>query len=467
MLMLLAFCVTFLLTSSMLAVLGATVGGGLFVMLGRAGMAVRALIVDRAAFIVATAAFIAMLGMLAMPMGRFICCPSRDKAKDVETVDWRGSWSTDLGLRLSGIGIPALAHIAAAFALAISSSWSLSSSVRRGGVLLELRRGREVDLLLRRIRTGEWLGVRFHLSRRSSGKPLLLRRELDCDLLDRERRALDRDLLLLAGERDFERLLLSADLDLLLRAGDRDFDRFFLVGDLDLDRFLLGDLDCECLALILDLERNLRFLPADFDLDRLFLEGDFDLDFFLRLRDGDLDFLFLVGDFDLDFFRVVDFVLDCFFCEIEVDLERFWLEGDLELDLLFLEGLLDFECFFCVGDFEGCLCFDDLCFLLCKGDLQFFVAGGFSSVNGEYDFEHSPSSLTGDLDLELPQSCGVTISTSVFFSIKALSSDSSGADLSKDGMGSHNLSFCGETDLGLHSVSLFPSSDTTSELCFG
>lgn len=43
----------------------------------------------------------------------------------------------------------------------------LPSSVRRGGVLLVLRRVLEVDLRLRRMRMGEWLGSRFHRSRLS------------------------------------------------------------------------------------------------------------------------------------------------------------------------------------------------------------------------------------------------------------------------------------------------------------
>lgn len=106
--------------------------------------------------------------------------------------------------------------------------------MRRGGVLLELRRDLEVDLLLRRIKTGEWLGSRFHRSRLSKDRPRnagLLRRETERDLLDRDRRALDRerDLLFLAGERD---------LDLLFRVGDLDFDRFRL-GDFDFERFAL------------------------------------------------------------------------------------------------------------------------------------------------------------------------------------------------------------------------------------
>lgn len=41
------------------------------------------------------------------------------------------------GFRLSGNGTPAFAHMAAAFALAISSSWALSRSVRRFGDLAE------------------------------------------------------------------------------------------------------------------------------------------------------------------------------------------------------------------------------------------------------------------------------------------------------------------------------------------
>lgn len=60
------------------------------------------------------------------------------------------------GRRLSGMGTPALAHMAAALALAISNNWSLSSSVSRGGVLLELRLVRDPERrCLRRMRTGE------------------------------------------------------------------------------------------------------------------------------------------------------------------------------------------------------------------------------------------------------------------------------------------------------------------------
>lgn len=55
--------------------------------------------------------------------------------------------------------------------------------------MLELRRDLEFDLLLRRIKIGEWLGSRFHRSRLSKDRPLnagLLRRDTDRDLLDRD-----------------------------------------------------------------------------------------------------------------------------------------------------------------------------------------------------------------------------------------------------------------------------------------
>jgi len=44
----------------------------------------------------------------------------------------RGSWRMAFGRRLSGMGTPALAHIAAALALAISSNWSLSEEREEG-----------------------------------------------------------------------------------------------------------------------------------------------------------------------------------------------------------------------------------------------------------------------------------------------------------------------------------------------
>lgn len=122
-----------------------------------------------------------------------------------------------------------------------------------------LRRVREVDLFFRRMRTGEWLGSRFHRSRWLNIlllKPPLLRREPDLDLLDRER-----DLRL-----DLDRLLLSRELDL-----------FFRSGEWDPDFFLFGDLDLECLVRALDLE--LFFREGD-DLDAFFT-GDLDRDIFL------------------------------------------------------------------------------------------------------------------------------------------------------------------------------------------
>lgn len=64
---------------------------------------------DRAAVIVA-AVILAMAAFMAI-LGRA-----------------RGS---TLDLRLAGMGIPALAHMAAALALAISNNWSLSSSLMR------------------------------------------------------------------------------------------------------------------------------------------------------------------------------------------------------------------------------------------------------------------------------------------------------------------------------------------------
>ncbi len=57
--------------------------------------------------------------------------------KDKDVVFWVGkdSWRTDLGLRLSGIGTPALAHIAAALAFAISSKllliWEKKKKIKR------------------------------------------------------------------------------------------------------------------------------------------------------------------------------------------------------------------------------------------------------------------------------------------------------------------------------------------------
>lgn len=67
-------------------------------------------------------------------------------------------------LRLAGMGIPALAHMAAALALAISNNCSLSRSLMRCGLPsgpLCLRGG---DRFLRRMRTGERLGSLFQRS---------------------------------------------------------------------------------------------------------------------------------------------------------------------------------------------------------------------------------------------------------------------------------------------------------------
>lgn len=161
---------------------------------------------------------------------------------------------------------------------------SLPSSVRRGGVLLVLRRVCDEDRFLRRMRTGEWLGSRFHRSRPlnlcAPNPPPRLLREPERDL----------DLLFRPDERDLERLR---------RPGERDFD-LFLLGDLDLERFVR----------VLDLDRD------------FFLRGGV-LDFFFLLREDDLDFLLFTGDFDLD--------LDFRF--LEVDLERF-LSGELDVERL-------------------------------------------------------------------------------------------------------------------------------------
>lgn len=135
--MLLACCVTFLFTSSMFARLGVGAGGGLLVMVGNggiAGMDAKAPMLDSAAVMVAavilaTAAFMGMFGMAGIPgipMGRFRgkLGTGKGKGKDrgVGVGVGKGNWRIAFGLRLSGIGIPALAHIAAALALAISKS---------------------------------------------------------------------------------------------------------------------------------------------------------------------------------------------------------------------------------------------------------------------------------------------------------------------------------------------------------
>lgn len=162
---------------------GARHGGGLLVMVGsgaRGGMAARAPMLVKAAVIVAAvilaiAALMVMFDMLGIPgilgipigpmLGIFgmlgIPMPigrGKGKGKEMGAGDGvgKGSCRMAFGRRLSGMGTPALAHIAAALALAISSNWSLSSSVSRGGVLLVLRRVRDPERrCLRRMRTGE------------------------------------------------------------------------------------------------------------------------------------------------------------------------------------------------------------------------------------------------------------------------------------------------------------------------
>lgn len=274
-----------------------------------------------------------MLGILGIPMpiGRG---KGRGKDRGVGDGVGRGSWRMAFGRRLSGMGTPALAHIAAALALAISSNWSLSSSVSRGGVLLVLRRVRDPERrCLRRIRTGEWLGSRFQRSRlsnerlRNTGR---LPRPRDLDLrLRSEERDLDRlllspdlDLFLRPAERLLDRLLLSADLDLLLprplgerdrllRVGERDLDRRALVRDFECERFRrAGDLDLRRRAGLRDFDRRFffsdgetesRFLTGDLDLEGFFLDADLDVD--LRGDEVERDSLLLSagegeGDFD-------------------------------------------------------------------------------------------------------------------------------------------------------------------------
>lgn len=102
--------------------------------------------------------------------------------------------------------------------------------------------------------------------------PPPLRRDLDLDLLDRER-DLRLDLDLRSGVRD-----------LFLRSGERDF-----------DLLLLGDLDLEGLARVLDLDLFLR-------------EGDA-LDFALLFLEDDRDLLRFTGDLELDRFLEADLEL--------------------------------------------------------------------------------------------------------------------------------------------------------------
>lgn len=316
----------------------------------RGGMAARAPMLVKAAVIVAAvilaiAALMVMFDMLGIPgilgipigpmLGIFgmlgIPIPigrgkGRGRDRGVGDGVGRGSWRMAFGRRLSGMGTPALAHMAAALALAISSNWSLSSSVRRGGVLLVLRRVRDPERrCLRRMRTGEWLGSLFHLSRlskerlRKAGRlprPLDLDRRLRSEERDRDRllRSPDLDLFLRPVERLLDRLLLSVDLDLLLppralgerdlllRAGERDLDRRTLVRGLECDPLRrAGERDLRRRAGLRDLDRRTDslFLTGDLDLDCFFLDADLDVD----RRGDDVEresFLRSAGERDLD-----------------------------------------------------------------------------------------------------------------------------------------------------------------------
>ena len=162
-----------------------------------------------------------------------------------------------------------------------------------------LRRVRDPERrCFRRIRTGEWLGSLFHLSRLSNER---LRNT------GRLPRPLDLDLRLRSAERDRERLLRSIDLDLFLRPVERLFDRLFLSGDLDLllPR-ALGDRDRLLRAGLRDLDRRVLFRnfepdclrrAAERERDRRRRAGDLDLRFFLS--EGETDSLFFKGDLDL------------------------------------------------------------------------------------------------------------------------------------------------------------------------
>lgn len=175
----------------------------------------------------------------------------------------------------------------------------LPSSVSRGGVLLVLRRVRDPERrCLRRMRTGEWLGSLFHLSRLSNER---LRNT------GRLPRPLDLDLRLRSEERDLDRLLLSPDLDLFFRPVERLLDRLLLSVDLDLllplalgervrDRLLrIGVRDLDRRVLVRDFEdERLRRVA---ERERRRLAGDLDRRFFLS--NGETDSFFLTGDLDL------------------------------------------------------------------------------------------------------------------------------------------------------------------------
>lgn len=174
----------------------------------------------------------------------------------------------------------------------------LPSSVRRGGVLLVLRLVRDPERrCLRRMRTGEWLGSLFHLSRLSNER---LRNT------GRLPRPLERDLRLRSEERDRDRLLLSPDLDLFLRPVERLLDRLLLSVDLDLllpralgerDRLLrVGERDLDRWTLVRDLEHDRLRLAVERDLRRRAGLRVLDRRFFFS---GETDSFFLTGDLDL------------------------------------------------------------------------------------------------------------------------------------------------------------------------
>lgn len=160
-----------------------------------------------------------------------------------------------------------------------------------------LRRVRDPERrCLRRMRTGEWLGSRFHRSRRSKER---LRNT------GRLPRPLDLDLRLRSEERDLERLLRSPDLDLFRRPVERLLDR--LLRSVDLDLLLLralGERDLLLRAGERERERDRWDLPRDLERDRLrrALERD------LRRRVGLLDFRFFLSG-ETDFFLLGDFDL--------------------------------------------------------------------------------------------------------------------------------------------------------------
>lgn len=321
-----------------------------------------------------------MLG-IPMPIGRG---KGRGKERGAGDGVGRGSWSIAFGRRLSGMGTPALAHMAAALALAISSNWSLSSSVSRGGVLLVLRLDRDPERrCFLRMRTGEWLGSLFHLSRLSNER---LRNT------GRLPRPLDLDLRLRSEERDLDRLLLSPDLDLFLRPVERLLDRLLLSVDLDLlFPRTLGERDRLLRVGERDLDR--RFLVRDFERDRLRRASDRDP----LCRAGLLDFdrrtdsLFFAGDLDLD----------CFFLDLDLDVDRRGDEVEREIFRRSVgERDLDIFFFWPPGDAEP----EELRILrrVVTGDEE---SSSSSEPSEQFDLPgEEPGSLEPDLDLETSRS---------------------------------------------------------------